>query len=313
MGTSPTIWVVGSLNADLVQRVERLPKPGETISGSDLVTIPGGKGANQACAAARLGGTVRMIGNVGDDELGSLLMDSLLSAGVNTDGVARIDTPTGAASIMVLNDGNNAIILSPGANGKLTDEDVQMRLADIRPGDYVLCQLETPHETVAAALAFAREAGAITLLDPAPASCLSSQMLCDAHFLTPNEIEAPILLGRDDAVGVDVTDVMIEGLVSLGATGVVLKLGEHGCVCLHEEARHRIEGHSVEAVDTTAAGDTFNGAFAVALSEDKAVPDALRFANAAAALSVTRRGAQTSIPERGEVDLFIADRSSSDT
>lgn len=311
MGAAPTIWVVGSLNADLVQCVERLPLPGETLAGSDLLTIPGGKGANQACAAARLGGRVRMIGNVGDDELGTLLMDSLTSAGVNTEGVSRVDTPTGAATIMVLESGENAIILSPGANGKLTPDDVRERLGEIRAGDYLLCQLETPLETVVAAMELANAAGAVTILDPAPATILPESMFEAAHFITPNETEASILLGDEWGLLDGDTSIIAEGIAELGARGAILKLGSFGCYCTYQNERHSVDGHTVSVVDTTAAGDTFNGAFAVGLAEGMALRDALGFANAAAALSVTRAGAQTSIPDRAEVDLFLADPSSS--
>ena len=171
MSVTPTVWVVGSLNADLVQRVDHLPSPGETIPGSDLITYPGGKGANQAFAAARLGGSVRMIGNIGNDQLGILLLDSLTSAGVELSGVRRLDSAsTGAASIFVLENGENAIVISPGANGQLTPNHIRDRMTEIHDRDYLLCQLETPIETVREALSIAKAAGATTILDPAPAA-----------------------------------------------------------------------------------------------------------------------------------------------
>ncbi len=307
MNSSATIWVVGSLNADLVQRVERIPLPGETISGADLQTYPGGKGANQACAASRLGGSVRMIGNVGNDELGSMLVDSLTDAGVEVHCIERIETSTGAAAIFVLENGENAIIVSPGANAMLTPENIRTRLSDIKRGDFLLCQLETPIETVAEAMSLARKAGATTILDPAPAMKLPADLLSCADILTPNETEIHTILGIEHTSDSSRTgsESHAQKIRVQGPVSVILKLGDAGCLYDDGTETHFIDGHSVHAIDTTGAGDTFNGALAVKLAEGSSISDALGFANAAAAISVTRPGAQTSIPDRSAVESFI--------
>ena len=303
MNDSSTIWVVGSLNADLVQQVQAFPRPGETVTGTDLLTIPGGKGANQACASAKLGGRVRMIGNVGHDDLGGFLLDSLSSSGVDIETIARVEASTGTASIFVLENGENAIVVSPGANATLHPDDVRERMSEIRAGDFLLCQLETPLATVDAALMLAREAGATTILDPAPAKALPPELLARVDFLTPNESEARTILESD----VDpAPEIIARALNQSGPSSIVLKLGGQGCLCRHDGQEIRIDGVSVEVKDTTAAGDTFNGALAVGLAEAQPLHEALQLANAAAALSVTREGAQTSIPNRDEVESFLA-------
>jgi ribokinase len=303
-----TIWVVGSLNADLVQIVERIPDPGETLAGGDLQTYPGGKGANQACAASRLGGKVRMIGNVGSDQLGAMLLESLRSAGVVVAGVERVETPTGAASILVLKNGENAIVISPGANGNLTPDDIRGRLSGIRKGDFLLCQLESPIDAVMEALSMAKQVGATTILDPAPATHYRSDILPQVDIVTPNETEACSMLGvphmdvRDASALKQITTRLREQ----GAASVLLTLGEIGCYFDGGEFAGAVSGHTVHAVDTTAAGDTFNGAFAARLAEGRSIPDALAFANAAACLAVTRHGAQTSMPSLADVEAMIA-------
>ncbi|MBI1318350.1 MAG: ribokinase [Candidatus Hydrogenedens sp.] len=300
----PVIWVVGSLNADLVLPVERMPLPGETVPGGALAIHPGGKGANQACAAGRLGARVRMVGNVGQDHLGALLLESLSDAGVDTAGVHRVPEPTGVASIYVLPDGENAIAISPGANGALAPEDVETRLLGIAPGDFLLCQLEVPIGTVAAALRIAREAGATTLLDPAPAAAFLPGLLEQADYLTPNETEAAAILAcaPGELNHAEAWCNASARLRAAGARSVVLKLGAAGCYLDDGATQHHAPGYRVAAVDTTAAGDTFNGAFATLMAEGAPVAEALDFACAAAALSVTRPGAQSSMPVRSEVE-----------
>lgn len=307
MKSEATIWVVGSLNADLVQHVDRIPKPGETISGADLETYPGGKGANQACAASRLGGNVRMIGNLGNDELGLMLNNSLIDAGVDVRGVERVEASTGAASIFVLENGDNAIVVSPGANGQLSPEDVRARLSGIKRGDFLLCQLETPIETVTEAITLAREAGATTILDPAPAMKLLANLLSNVDILTPNETETQTILGIENAIDSSRAglETHAQQLRAQGPNGVILKLGDAGCLYSNGTGLHVVDGHKVRVVDTTGAGDTFNGALAVALGEESSILEALGFANAAAALSVTLAGAQTSIPDRAAVESFM--------
>ena len=190
------IVVFGSLNADLVQTVARLPKPGETLAGGDLKTFSGGKGANQACAAGRMGARVAMIGQVGNDRLGSLLLDNLQSAGVNTERVGKSDKPTGTAVILVLPDGENLIVISAGANATVTPAVAEFGLADLGPRSLLLCQLETSLESVERSLSQAKAKGARTILDPAPARQLSPELLHNVDFLTPNENEALMLLGK---------------------------------------------------------------------------------------------------------------------
>ena len=294
------IAVFGSLNMDFVIRVERLPGPGETVTGSGFQTLPGGKGANQAYAAARLGASVRMIGAVGKDILGTRLQANLESVGVDVS-LVRENTaePTGVALISVDAQGQNTIVVSPGANGTLG-----VPVAGDFAGTRVaLFQLETPLASVEGALGLARQQGAITILDPAPAQRLSRELLEWADILTPNETEALTLLGEPPGQ-LDIGNA--EALAKRLATRtVILKLGALGCYLYREGRGRHYPGFPVEAVDTTAAGDTFNAALACALSERQPFELAIRFANAAAALSVTRMGAQPSAPSRKEVEEML--------
>ena len=298
-----SIVVVGSLNMDFVAQVERLPLPGETVAGSGFLTIPGGKGANQACAAGRLGGRVRMVGRVGDDVCGVQLRESLQASGVDVRSVHSTDaTASGVALILVDARGENQIVVAAGANGHLTPRDVEAALSDADAG-YLLLQLETPLETVAAAAAIGRRRGLTVILDPAPARVLPAEVLECIDILTPNESEALILLGRREAaVSLEEASDVARALRALGAGTAILKLGEHGAFLSSSSAHRRFVAPRVDVVDVTAAGDTFNGALAVALAEGKRAGDAIGFANAAAALSVTRFGAQASIPSRADVD-----------
>jgi ribokinase len=307
------IVVVGSLNMDFVVSVGRLPAPGETVLGSDFQMIPGGKGANQACAAGKLGGNrtvTRMIGRVGYDVFADHLKASLSAAGVDVSMVhATRNQPTGVALIWVEKSGQNSIVVASGANGSLVASDVEAMRPAFRGASYALFQLETPLPAVMAAMRVAREEGARTVLDPAPAQPLPVEMLELTDILTPNETEASILLARPPGrVSMAEAGELAAALRGLGARSVILKLGEQGCFFLDGEASCASPGFAVTARDTTAAGDTFNGALAVALAEGTDRLDSLRFANAAAALSVTRVGAQASIPSRAEVDAFLASR-----
>ena len=307
------VVVTGSLNMDFVVQVERLPAPGETTLGSGFRMIPGGKGANQACAAGRLASNaaVRMVGRVGYDPFADHLKASLAAAGVDVSHVmATRSQPTGVALIWVEKAGQNSIVVAAGANGELAPEDIEAVKQAYVGASCALFQLETPLKTVERALTAARQAGAVTVLDPAPAQRLPAAVLSRVDILTPNESEACILLGRaPERIGLEAAAAMAAALRALGPRAVILKLGEQGCYYAGPEGDLAAEGFAVEAVDTTAAGDTFNGALAVALAEGCAVKEALRFANAAAALSVTRLGAQASIPQRAEVEKFLASRS----
>ncbi len=301
------IVVVGSLNADLVQRVERFPRPGETVTGSDLDIVPGGKGANQAYAAALLAGQVEMVGRVGNDPFGPMLVESLAKAGAGTSKIQVSATSTGTAAILVLPNGQNLIVISPGANGKLTPQDVVQSLGTLEPGSILLTQLEVPLETTRGALEIARQHGATTILDPAPAQALSPEILGLVDFLTPNQTEAALLLDQSGEIeSYEDAESAARKLLARGPSTVIVKLGALGVVIATIEGSRRVPGFPVQAVDSTAAGDTWNGAFAVALAEGNEIAAAAKFANAAGAISVTRSGAQSSIPTRGEVDRLLS-------
>lgn len=302
------ITVFGSLNMDFVARVERLPAPGETLLGHSFRMIPGGKGANQAYAAARLARStrVRMAGRVGYDLFGDRLKASLAAAGVDVSYVhATHSAPTGAALIWVDRSGQNSIVVAPGANHAIAAADIEGLKPVFTGSRCALFQLETPLEAVERAMRMAREEGAVTILDPAPAQALSGGLLALADILTPNESEALALLGRPGShVGpADAADIAL-ALLETGVGAVILKLGDRGCYYRNRERGLHVSAWCVDAIDTTAAGDTFNGALSVALAENRDIEAALRFANAAAALSVTRSGAQDSIPKRDEVDVL---------
>jgi len=301
------IFVLGSLNADLVADVPRPVQPGETLSVGELRTFPGGKGGNQAVAAARLGARTEMIGQIGSETFGDFLLNSQQEAGVGVSGVGRSDGASGVALISVFPDGENSILVSPGANAVVSPEMVRKRLTQLDAGDFLLCQLEVPLDALKAGLSFAREKGAITVLDPAPARAVSPETLALVDYLTPNESEAALLLGEPGLAirSLEEAAPVAYRLQALGARNVVVKLGRLGCCGLAGDRLVKVDGLAVEAIDTTAAGDTFNAALAVALSEGREFEDAARFANAAAALSVTRRGAQSSAPTREEVEAFV--------
>jgi ribokinase len=306
----PALVVVGSLNMDFVVSVDRLPVPGQTVLGRDFQTIPGGKGANQACAAGKLGaGTVavRLIGRVGYDVFADHLKASLAAAGVDVSAVhASKSQPTGVALIWVDKQGQNSIVVASGANYALAAADVEAMRKTFRGASLALFQLETPLDTVAAALALAREEGLRTMLDPAPAQTLPAELLARVDILTPNENEALILLGRPPArVLRGEAPELAEALRKLGPRSVVLKLGDQGSYYAGDAGRFHTPAFPVEVRDSTAAGDTFNAALAIALAEGRPMERALVFASAAAAISVTRLGAQASAPARSEVEEFL--------
>jgi len=305
---SAPITVAGSLNMDFVVQVERLPQPGETVLGGGFVTIPGGKGANQACAAGRLGGRVRMLGRVGDDVFGRQLVESLAGAGVDTKAVrASEGTPSGVALIFVELGGQNQIVVASGANGLLSPEDVARDLGEA--GGFLLLQLETPLETIERAAALASERGMTLILDPAPARPLPEALLGRVSVLTPNESEALVLLDRrGSSVSLADAPEVAQALLKRGPRAVILKLGVQGAYLQDASGGRHFPGFEVNAVDATAAGDTFGGALGVALAEGRPIDEAIRFANAAAALSVTRLGAQASMPERRDVEALLASR-----
>jgi ribokinase len=303
---SAPIIVVGSLNMDFVVQVDKLPLPGETVLGSGFGTIPGGKGANQACAAGKLGGRVRMVGRVGEDVFGGQLKQSLAASGVDTGAVwSTKGTPTGVALIFVQAGGQNQIVVASGANGSLTPEDVGRGLEGVATG-FLLLQLESPMGAVETAASLGRQQGLSVVLDPAPARPLSDALLANVDVLTPNESEAMVLLDRRAGeVSLEDAPEVARALRRRGPKAVVLKLGEKGAFLDDGTGGRHVPGLEVEAVDATAAGDTFNGALAVALAEGREMAQALGFANAAAAISVTRLGAQASTPGRDEVEKTV--------
>ncbi|MEV4460215.1 ribokinase [Microbispora sp. NPDC049633] len=292
------ISVFGSANMDLVAYVAQAPKPGETITGRAFRTIPGGKGANQAIAAARAGAEVAFLGAVGDDAFGPGLRAALTEAGVDTSGLRVVPGPSGVAHIVVQDGGDNSIIVVPGANGAVTGPSPR-DAETIGRSDALLLQLELPMDAVVAA---ARVPGAEVILTPAPAVPLPAELLEAVGLIVPNEHEAAALTGRDDPRDAleALLDLVPEAVVTLGARGALY--GSRDGTRLREPAV------PVRAVDTTAAGDTFAGALAVARSEGRDPARALRFASAAAALSVRREGASTSMPRRHEIDRLLEGR-----
>jgi ribokinase len=294
------IVVVGSINQDLVVRVPRLPAPGETISGSGHFSAPGGKGANQAVAAARLGGDVVMVGRVGADDAGRRLVAGLEADGVDTRYV-EVDpaTPTGLALITVDAAGENTIALDPGANRAMTADDVDRAAAQIRTAAVVLLQMEIPVEVVAHAALMA--AGTV-VLNPAPATPVPEDVLARVDVLVPNAGELALLAG-----GAEPSDPAgAAGLaVGLGARAVVVTLGPEGAVVVGDGDPLHVAAPRVDAVDTTAAGDAFCGALAVELAAGRSLDDAVRVAVAAGAVAVTAPGAQPSLPTREQVAPFL--------
>jgi ribokinase len=307
----PAIVILGSLNMDFVVRVPHLPIPGETVLGHGFQTLPGGKGANQACAAGRAGATnvtTKMLGRVGYDVFGDQLKASLAAAGVDVSGVnATREQPTGVALIWVDASGQNSIVVASGANHAIKPEETGAMRAAFQGAQFALFQLETPLAVVESALRMAREEGAQTILDPAPAQALSPSLLGEVDILTPNESEALALLGRaPERVEPEQAQGLAEQLLKLGPKAVVMKLGDRGSLYWNGHTAIRQEAFKVVAVDSTAAGDTFNGALAIALARNPDVAQALRFASAAAAISVTRVGAQASIPDLREIEYFAS-------
>ncbi len=314
--TRPRIAVVGSINADLVVRCAKLPRPGETISAFDVSELPGGKGANQAVAAARLGAEVTMIGRVGDDAFGQRLRSGLQENGVGVDWV--LSTPncaSGLAIVAVEERGVNAILVVPGANGRLTPADVLAASEVIRQADIVLLQLEVPIETTIAAIKFARDCGTPVILDPAPAPTFG-----DDDPMIPGDLLQVEVACPNEAEALALTNVRIETVAdaeraacclrSLGPRYGIVTLGARGAVLCEPDSRPLlIPTFDINAVDTTAAGDAFAAALAVRLSQGAAIADAVRFACAAGALAASRPGAQPAMPTLSEVESLLSRQS----
>jgi ribokinase len=303
------IVVVGSINIDLVARAERIPASGETVRGIEFKTHSGGKGANQAVAIARLGYPVRMIGKVGNDAFGKQLRSGLQQAGVDVSAVGQVDDSSGVAVIVVSPEGNNIIVVTPGANAALRPVDLDANLEVIRNAQVVLTQLETAMETVEYLAELCEREGVPLMLDPAPPQTLSPALMRRVSWFTPNETEALFYT----KAGTKESHQTIAGrLLDEGAAGVVLKLGSSGIYLRdRKDLDVLVPAFSVKAVDTTAAGDAFNGAFAVGLVLGHAPKNSAQFAAAAAAISVTRAGAQPSMPTFVEVMKMLDDTDSS--
>jgi len=304
----PSIAVIGSSNTDMIIRLDRIPRPGETILGGEFVTAAGGKGANQAVGAARAGGAVTFVARVGRDMFGDQAVAGFRRDGINVDFVLRDKTaPSGVALIFVAEDGENSIAVAGGANTRLSPADVKKAKQAIASARVLVMQLETPLETVQAAAELAARAGVRVILNPAPARPLPDRLLKVVSILTPNETEAELLTGirvDDDVAAARAAD----ELLAKGIQTVVLTLGARGAFLATKAGQHLVPGFKVKPVDTTAAGDIFNGALAVALAEGKSLVEAARFANAAGALSVTKLGAQPSAPTRREIERFLKTR-----
>lgn len=299
------IIVVGSANTDMILKMERLPKPGETVLGGAFVMAAGGKGANQAVAAARAGGRVAFIARVGTDVFGSRAIEGLVRDRIGVDYVFRDKArPTGVALIFVVRNGENSIAVASGANAALSPADIRKAAPAFDGAGFLLTQLETPLETVRAAADLAAREGVRVILNPAPAQPLPDSLLAKVSILTPNETEAEILTGIRVA-GKRGARAATAALKQRGVETVIITLGARGAFVSGPDVEGIVPGFKVRAVDTTAAGDVFNGALAVALSEGGALVEAVRFANAAAALSVTRLGAQPSAPKRKEIFGFL--------
>lgn len=301
------IYVLGSINMDMVAKVAYMPAMGETMSADKFFLNPGGKGANQAIAIAKLGGEVRMIGKVGPDASGVTLKNNLIKCGVDANYVTESIQPTGIAMIIVEN-GDNRIILSAGANYDFCEEDVDDGLSEAKEGDYLIMQLEIPMETVVYAARLAKKKKMTVILNPAPAQTLPESLTCNVDVICPNESEAEIL------TGVKVTDdvslaVTVGNLYRMGVKSAVITMGGKGAyVCRGTDITH-IEPRKVKVVDTTGAGDTFIGAFTLKLAGGASMEQAGRFASAASSVTITREGAANSIPTLSEVEKIVNEKS----
>ena len=285
------IYVVGSLNTDMSASLERFPEAGETVAAKSVLISPGGKGANQATAVAKLGGECVMIGKTGNDAFGAAMKNNLISAGVNAEHVTKADCSSGLAMILV-HEGNNRIVLDGGANLRLSEQDVDRGLSAAKAGDVLMLQLEVPLNIVAHALEAGKRKGMITMLNPAPAVELTNGIYENAEIITPNETETEILTA-------------VKKFRSFGARNIIITLGEAGSAVAVGNEITLLPAIKVKAVDTTAAGDTFVGATALKMHGGEDIVSAARFATAASALKVTRRGAAAAIPALSEVEEFI--------
>jgi ribokinase len=301
---SKKIVVIGSSNVDLIIKGDKIPKQGETVLGGIFYKAAGGKGANQAVAASRAGGEVSFISCVGN-EYGEESIEGFRKDGINVDYVKKDpDVATGIALILVDKNGENSISVASGANLSLTVSDIQKAQKIIKDADVLLMQLEIPIEVVEEAAKIASSAGVKTILNPAPAQPLSDELLKSVTILTPNESETELLTGMEVKNDTDAVNAA-SMILTKGVEVVIITIGSKGALLATKDETTIISGHNVEAKDTTAAGDVFNGALALAIAENKSLNEAIQFANAAAAVSVTRMGAQPSAPKRKEIEDMI--------
>lgn len=289
------IAVVGSINMDLVVTSDRRPKAGETLFGRDFQTVPGGKGANQAVAAARLGADVAMIGCVGQDMFGEAMIENLKQNGVSIRNVEPVPHVSSGTSHITIAEGDNSIIFVEGANGKLTPSLVEKAASTLKAADIILIQQEMPEETVEYVASFCKEFDKTLIFNPAPAREVSDEVIAQATYITPNEHEFAMMFGAEDRSKV----------LAKYPNKLIITEGENGVRYFNGSAEVVVPSYKVDPVDTTGAGDTFNGAFAVAIAEGKEIEEALRFANRAASISITKSGAQGGMPTRGEVEELL--------
>ena len=301
-----SLVVLGSSNTDMIVRTRTLPRPGETVLGGEFITAAGGKGANQAVAARRAGGSVSFIARIGSDALGDQSLTSWRGEGIDVTHVSRdAKAASGVALILVDEKGENSIAVAGGANQRLTPAHVRKAANVIRGAHTLLMQLETPLPTIQAAAEIAAKSGVRVILNPAPAQALPAELLRQLTIITPNETEAETLTGIRVRSEKDCHRAA-NALQKAGVRHVIITLGARGAfLAMDDGTRLLIPSFPVEPIDTTAAGDTFNGALAVALGENHPLPEAIRFANAAAALSITRLGAQPSAPKRREIVALL--------
>lgn len=304
-GKTSKILVIGSSNTDMVVRAKQLPRPGETVLGGKFVMVPGGKGANQAVSVARLGGNLTFVCKVGDDVFGKQTLALLEKEGIDTSYIfTDMEEASGVALITVDEKAENCIAVASGANANLTEDDIKSIEQVIDNADYILLQLEVPLETVEFVVRTAAGKGKKVVLNPAPAQSLSPELLADLYLVTPNETEAEMLSG------VRITDERsaceaAKRLLGKGVEHVIITLGSSGALYAGADRMKLFPAYKVKALDTTAAGDVFNGALLVAMSEGCGWDESIRFAAKAAAISVTRLGAQSSVPNRSEVESFV--------
>lgn len=298
------ILVIGSLNMDLVSKVEYMPKPGETVIGSEFLQVPGGKGANQAATIGKLGGDVSMMGKVGDDDFGRHLMESLKESGVDTSSLGiQSDSPTGTALIMVDSEGENSIVVIPGANFKVDGKYIDENIEEIKKADIVVSQLETPIETVERSFKAAKELGKYTILNPAPAKELTKGLIESIDLLIPNETELELLSGMK----IGSKEELIRAaklMIGKGVKQLIITLGSKGAMYIDSQEAFEVPSFKVDAVDTTGAGDSFTGALSYSIANGHNIKESMRFASKVGALTVTKFGAQSSFPTIDEVLNF---------